>query len=266
MLPNWFTAFLVALRKLWSARLVAMCLLAGCSAGPPAAQVYRCEVINTFPHDRGAFTQGLDYFEGQLYEGTGLNGRSTIRRVELATGKVLQQAALPWEYFGEGITLWQGKLIQLTWKSKIGFLYDRESFRLLSSFAYPTEGWGLTHDDTRLIMSDGSATLYFRDPETLAETGRLRVTDRGMPVSNLNELEFIRGEIWANIWRQDRIARISPASGQVLSWVDLSGLLPLGDRLWAGELNGIAYDAKADRIFITGKRWPKLFEIRVLPK
>ena len=264
VLSDWFVASVLVLRSLGFARLGTLCLLAGCSvAQPPPAKVYRCEVVNTFPHDTNAFTQGLAYCDGELYEGTGLNGRSSIRRVELATGTVLQQHDLPWRYFGEGITLWGDRLIQLTWTSRTGFIYDRRSFRLLSSFSYPTEGWGLTHDDTRLIMSDGSATLYFREPDTFAETGRIRVTDGGAPVSNLNALEFIRGEIWANVWQQYRIARISPASGQVLSWIDISGLLSPLDRLLAGLPNGIAYDAKTDRIFVTGKRWPKVFEIRV---
>ncbi len=266
MRTDQFVALNSPLRRWSVARLSALCLLAGCSAAqPPSANVYRCEVVNTFPHDTNAFTQGLAYWEGELYEGTGLNGRSSIRRVELATGKVLQQHDLPWEYFGEGITLWGDKLIQLTWTSGIAFVYDRRSFRLLSSFSYPTDGWGLTHDDTRLIMSDGSATLYFREPNTFAETGRIRVTDGGAAVSNLNELEFIRGEIWANVWGQYRIARISPVSGRVLSWIDISGLMSPLDRLLAGSPNGIAYDATNDRVFVTGKRWPKVFEIRVRP-
>ncbi|WP_295456379.1 glutaminyl-peptide cyclotransferase [uncultured Thiodictyon sp.] len=264
MLFDWFLAPVSTLRSLGFARLGALCLLAGCSAAqPPLAECYRCEVVNSFPHDTNAFTQGLAYCDGELYEGMGLNGRSSIRRVELATGTVLQQHDLPWRYFGEGITLWGDKLIQLTWTARTGFIYDRRSFRLLSSFSYPTDGWGLTHDDTRLVMSDGSATLYFREPDTFAETGRIRVTDGGAPVSNLNALEFIRGEIWASVWQQYRIARISPASGQVLSWIDISGLLSPLDRLLAGSPNGIAYDDKTDRIFVTGKRWPKVFEIRV---
>jgi len=239
-------------------------LLAGCSAArPPAAEIYPCEVVSAFPHDTNAFTQGLAYCEGQLYEGTGLNGRSSIRRVELATGRVLQQYDLPWKYFGEGITLWGDKLIQLTWTSGTGFLYDRRSFRLLSSFSYPTAGWGLTHDGTRLIMSDGSATLSLLEPDTFAQTGCIRVTDGGAAVSNLNELEFIRGEIWANVWGEYRIARICAASGRVLSWIDISCLMSPLDRLLAGSPNGIACDAENDRIFITGKRWPRVFEIGV---
>jgi len=245
------------------AGLGVLCLLAGgCVVQPPRAKVYRCQVVNTFPHDTNAFTQGLACDDGELYEGTGLNGRSWIRRVELTTGTVLRQHNLPWKYFGEGITLWKDTLIQLTWTSGTAFVYDRRSFCQRSSISYSTAGWGLTHDGTRLIMSDGSATLYFRRPDTFEEIGRIRVTDGGVPVSHLNELEFIRGEIWANIWGRYRIARISPASGRVLAWIDISGLLSPLDRLRAGSPNGIAYDAKTDRIFITGKRWPKVFEIR----
>jgi len=264
--PDRFFASCPALRSLGFVGLGALCLLAGCcTAQPSSASICRCEVVNTFPHDTNAFTQGFACCDGELYEGTGLNGHSSIRRVELATGRVLQQHDLPRSYFGEGITLWGDELIQLTWTSRTGFIYDRRSFRLRSRFSYPTEGWGVTHDDTRLIMSDGSATLYFRESDTFAETGRILVTDGGAPVTNLNELEFIRGEIWANVWRQYRIARISPASGQVLSWIDISGLLSPLDRVLAGSPNGIAYDATSDRIFVTGKRWPKVFEIRVLP-
>lgn len=244
---------------------IALCLLTGCvTATSPSAPVYRCEVVATFPHDTSAFTQGLEFNNGELYEGTGLNGQSSIRRVQLETGTVVQQRELPWQYFGEGITLWDDQLIQLTWTSQTAFRYDRQNFQLLSRVSYPTPGWGLTHDDIHLIMSDGSDTLYFRDPDTFAETRRIRVMDGDTPISHLNELEFIHGEIWANIWRQYRIARISPDSGEVLSWIDISNLMLPLDRLLAGSPNGIAYDAHNDRIFITGKRWPKLFEIRVI--
>jgi glutamine cyclotransferase len=258
------TSLLSVPRNRSLAPLGALVLLAGCSAArPPAAKVDSCEVVNTFPHDPNAFTQGLAYHDGELYEGTGLNGSSCIRRVELATGRVLQQYELPWKYFGEGITIWHDRLIQLTWTSRTAFVYDRRSFRLLSSAGYPTHGWGLTHDGTRLVMSDGSDSLYFREPDTFAELRRVRVTDGGAPVFELNELEFIRGEVWANVWRQYRIARISPGSGRVLSWIDISSLLPPIDRLLADSPNGIAYDARGGRIFVTGKRWSKLFEIRV---
>ncbi len=247
--------------------LSAACLVVGCSAARNSgAKTCRCEITNVYPHDRDAFTQGLVFCEGDLFEGTGLNGCSSIRRVDLLTGKVLQKYDLPSKYFGEGITIWGEYLIQLTWTSKTGFIYDRRSFSLRSTVSYPTAGWGLTHDGARFIVSDGSDTLYFRDANTFAEIGRIKVTDGGAPVTELNELEFIRGEIWANIWRQYRIARISPTSGQVLSWIDISGLVASLDRLLVGSPNGIAYDATGDRIFVTGKRWPKLFEIRLPPE
>jgi glutamine cyclotransferase len=246
--------------------LGAVCLAQSPAIAPPSkAKTYRCEIVNSFPHDSTAFTQGLTFIDGELYEGTGLNGHSSIRRVELGTGKVLQRCDLPQKYFGEGITIWEDKLVQLTWKSKTGFIYDRRTFVMRSSFSYPTSGWGLTHDDKRFIMSDGSDTIYFRDPETFAETGRVRVSDGSVAVTELNELEFVHGEIWANIWGKYRIARISPDSGQVLSWIDISNLMPALDRLLVGSPNGIAYDVAGDRIFVTGKRWPRLFEIRLPP-
>jgi glutamine cyclotransferase len=220
-------------------------------------------IVHTYPHDPDAFTQGLVYDNGYLYEGTGLDGRSSLRKVELSTGKVLQHIELPAGYFGEGIVLWKDKVIQLTWKSKIGFVYDRDTFRQLRTFTYSREGWGITHDGKRLIMSDGSSSLFFWDPETLKETGHLDVDDKGRPVSNLNELEYIRGEIYANIWQTDRIARISPTTGHVLGWIELPGLLTDRERSQSDVLNGIAYDAKSRRLFVTGKLWPKLFEIQV---
>ena len=190
-------------------------------------------------------------------------GRSSIRKVELSTGKVLQKVDLPPPYFGEGIVLWKDKIIQLTWQTRIGFVYDRETMRQIRSFTYGVEGWGLTHDGRRLIESDGTATLHFWDPETFKEIGRLEVKDRGVPVPNLNELEYVRGEIYANIWQTERIARISPATGAVLGWIDLQGLLSDAERARTDVLNGIAYDAKGNRLFVTGKEWPKLFEIQI---
>lgn len=220
-------------------------------------------VVHTYPHDPDAFTQGLIFDNGFLYEGTGLDGRSSLRKVELSTGKVLQRLDLPHGYFGEGIVLWKDKLIQLTWQSKIGFVYDRATFKQLRTFTYSREGWGITQDGKRLIMSDGSSSLFFWDPETFAETGELKVVDeKGRRVSNLNELEYVRGEIYANIWQTDRIARISPATGRVLGWIDLSGLLTERERTQSDVLNGIAYDPKGHRLFVTGKNWPKLFEIQ----
>ena len=220
---------------------------------------YAVRIVNTYPHNQDAFTQGLVYQEGLLYEGTGLRGHSTLREVDLATGDVIQSLALDPELFGEGVTLFNGRIFQLTLTSGIGFIYDAESFSKLGEFSYTPEGWGLTHDGRQLIMSDGSAVLRFLDAETLEATGRIEVTDRGQPVQWLNELEYVEGEIYANIWQSDLIARISPDSGEVLGWIDLSDLLTEEDQ--AGILNGIAYDSRTGRLFVTGKNWPKLFEI-----
>ena len=225
-------------------------------------QTYR--IVNAFPHDTGAFTQGLVYADGVLYEGTGLHGQSSLRCVELESGVVLKRRELPRQFFGEGVTVWQDRIVQLTWRSKVGFVYDRRSFELVEEFNYSTEGWGLTHDGRRLIMSDGTSTLYFLDPESFAETGRVSVRDDEGPVVRLNELEYVEGEIYANIWRTDRIARIDPASGRVLGWIDLQGLLTAEEGGGPADvLNGIAYDLQNERLFVTGKRWPKLFEIEL---
>jgi glutaminyl-peptide cyclotransferase len=223
-------------------------------------------VVNVFPHDRRAFTQGLQYVDGVLFEGTGQNGQSGIRRVKLETGEVLQHQPLDAKYFGEGITVWRDTIVQLTWQSEIGFVYDKSSFKQTRSFNYTGEGWGLTNDGARLIMSDGSAVLRFLDPSTLKETGRMTVKENGVPVRNLNELEFVKGEILANIWQTSRIARIAPKTGEVVGWIELAGLLDPRDAIGTDVLNGIAYDAKGDRLFVTGKWWPKLFEIKVVQK
>jgi glutaminyl-peptide cyclotransferase len=224
------------------------------------------EVVHTYPHDRTAFTQGLIYLNGFLYEGTGLNGYSSIRKVKFETGQVVQKSDLPFQYFGEGITDWQNSLLQLTWKSEVGFIYDRATLSQRRTFTYSGEGWGLTHDDKRLILSDGSSVLKFLDPQTLKEIGRITVRDGNTPVMNLNELEYVRGEIFANVWQTDRIARISPSDGRVLGWIELSGLLKDSDRKTPVDvLNGIAYDAVRDRLFVTGKLWPWVFEIRLKP-
>ncbi len=223
---------------------------------------YGFQVVNTYPHDQDAFTQGLVYQEGLLYESTGLRGHSTLREVDLATGDVIQSLALDSELFGEGVTLFDGRIFQLTLTSGIGFIYDPDTFSKLGEFSYTPEGWGLTHDGRQLIMSDGSAELRFLDAETLEGTGRIEVTDRGQPVRWLNELEYVEGEIYANIWQSDLIARISPESGEVLGWIDLSDLLTGEDQ--AGILNGIAYDSRTGRLFVTGKNWPKLFEIALV--
>lgn len=224
------------------------------------------EVVRSYPHNPNAFTQGLLFRDGQLYESTGLEGRSSVLLVRLETGVAQQEEALPAQYFGEGIVDWEDKIIQLTWRHGVGFVRDRKTLALLSTFRYPGEGWALTRDAKRLIMSDGTQQLRFLDPATLKETGRLNVTEQGRPVERLNELEYIKGEIWANIWQSDEIVRIDPKSGRVTGRIDLSGLLKPEEAARADVLNGIAYDAKADRIFVTGKLWPRLFEIRLKPK
>jgi glutamine cyclotransferase len=231
-----------------------------------AIPIYTYTVLNTYPHDPEAFTQGLIWKGGLLYEGTGLRGRSSLRKVELETGEIVQLYELPPQYFGEGITIFGDRIYQLTWQSRIGFVYDKDSFELLGEFQYSTEGWGITHDGERLIMSDGSATLHFLDPETLEEIGQVQVYDDSGPVIRLNELEYVEGEVYANIWQTDRVARIDPGTGRVTGWIDLSGLLGPEDYSPPVDvLNGIAYDAATDRLFVTGKLWPKLFEIAILP-
>lgn len=232
-----------------------------------APRRYTYEIVKVFPHDPQAFTQGLLFDEGVLYEGTGLYGRSSIRRVELESGAVLAAVSLPEQFFGEGITIVDDTLYQLTWREQTGFVYDKTTLEPTQQFSYPTEGWGITFDGTRLIMSDGSARLYFWDPVTLTALGTLDVYDDTGPVTQLNELEAIEGEIFANIWQTDRIARIDPNTGAVVGWIDLSGLLPSDDRTPSTDvLNGIAYLPAGKRLFVTGKLWPKLFEIRLIPQ
>lgn len=229
-----------------------------------AADGYR--IVNVYPHDSHAFTQGLVMVDGHLYESTGLNGRSSLRMVDLKTGQVQQKVDLPQQYFGEGLAQWGSTLVQLKWQNHVAFVYDRFSFRQLRTIPYPWEGWGLAEDGKSLILSDGSAKLRFLDPDTFKERREIEVKDRGTPVDKLNELEYIHGEIYANIWYSDRIARISPVTGQVLGWIDLKGLLSPAEHTDPDAvLNGIAYDAAHDRLFVTGKLWPKLFEIKVVP-
>lgn len=226
---------------------------------------YGYQVVHTYPHDRNAFTQGLIYRDGFLYEGTGLNGRSTLRKVRLETGEVLEQRALANRYFGEGITDWGRTLLQLTWQSQIGFVYDLGTFSVTRTFSYEGQGWGLTHDVSTLILSDGTSQLRFFDPSTFEQIGSYTVRDGSTPVANLNELEYVRGEIYANVWQTDRVVRIALSTGQVIGWVDLTGLLTESDKTAPFDvLNGIAYDAQADRLFVTGKLWPKLFEITLV--
>jgi len=229
-----------------------------------AAPVYGYRVVNSFPHDVGAFTQGLVYRSGFLYESTGLRGQSTLRQVELETGVVRQQRNIDPTYFAEGLTEWKGRLVQLTWQSHTAFVYDLNTFDPLGSLLYVGEGWGLTHDGQALILSDGTAVLRFLKPDGFRETKRIQVTDRGVPVTALNELEYVRDRIYANVWRSDRIAQISPASGNVVAWIDLRGILPPTFRRDVeAVLNGIAYDDETGRLFVTGKLWPLLFEIEI---
>jgi glutamine cyclotransferase len=229
------------------------------------ARVDSYRVVATYPHDTGAFTQGLEYIDGRFYEGTGLNGQSSIRVVTPATGAVVKKQPIDYMYFGEGITVFGGKLYELTWQNATAFVYDAKTFQRIGEFHYSGEGWGLTHDAAQLIMSDGTPSLRFLDPATFKELGRVYVRDGSRPVPELNELEYIEGEVWANVWRTNLIARINPQTGQVNSFVDMSGLLKPSEEQGVDVLNGIAYDAKGKRVFVTGKKWPKLFEIQVVP-
>ncbi|MGD0986535.1 MAG: glutaminyl-peptide cyclotransferase [Candidatus Sulfotelmatobacter sp.] len=228
---------------------------------------YTFKILHAFPHDPEAFTQGLEYHGGFLYESTGLKGRSSLRKVRLETGEVLQRTDLPSQFFGEGITLFKNEVVQLTWQSHVGFVYELSDFRQLRQFSYPGEGWGLANDGREIFMSDGTSEIRVLDPATLTEKRRFTVHEGSNRIKELNELEFVEGELYANIWQTDRIARISPQDGEVLGWIDLTGLLSPVYRLDEGAvLNGIAYDAKRKRLFVTGKLWPNVFEIQVAPK
>ena len=270
----------------WRIGLAALFLLAGCDAvvdmhreaadglHPPATLLYQTaapvmtyRLIAAFPHDEDAFTQGLAVDRDTLFEGTGLHGASSLRRVGLATGTVQHQVDLPRSLFGEGIAIVEDRIVQLTWQEGIAFVYDRATFAVLDTFFYDHKGWGLTYDGERLIVSDGTSTLRFRDSETFELVDQVTVRDGGTPVRRLNELEYIEGEVWANVWKTDRIARIDPATGEVTAWIDLSGLLTPQEEAGLGSeavLNGIAYDAARDRLFVTGKLWPWVFEIDVV--
>lgn len=228
-------------------------------------------IVAEYPHDSGAFCQGLIFVDGKLYESTGQYQRSTLRQVDLTTGRIEKQMNLAPNCFGEGLTAWNDQLIQLTWREGVAFVYDRQTLRFIESFKFTPEGWGLTNDGKHLILSDGTSELRRIDPQTRRVVGKIKVRDsNGRPVARLNELEFVDGEIWANVWQTERIVRISPESGLVIGWVDLTGLMP-GRRTVSTDpnergvdvLNGIAYDAQSGRLFVTGKNWPKLFEIRV---
>jgi len=255
-------------------RLLLSCVillhLTGCdrNASPDARAsqipIYTYDVVNVWPHDRAAFTEGLVFSDGVLWESTGLNGQSTLRKVDLKTGKVLKQVAVPPQYFAEGLTALNGRLFQLTWQNQKGFVYDLESFQLQRDFTYQGEGWGLTTDGHWLIMSDGTDQIRFLDPDTFEEKQRITVLANGQPVTRLNELEYIKGEIYANVWTTPYVVRINPATGKVVGVIDFTGLLAAQDRDQNTDvLNGIAYDPKGDRLFVTGKRWPKLFEVRL---
>ncbi len=247
---------------------LAVGLLAAMAARQPApapsagAPIWRHEVVRSFPHDPGAFTQGLLFRDGFLYESTGRNGESSLRKVEIETGKVVQRLGVGRQYFAEGLAAWGSQLVQLTWDTNIGFVYDRATFKQVRTFTYRGEGWGLADDGSRLVMSDGTPALRFLNPETFAELGRVRVLDGPTAVDDLNELEVVKGEIFANVWLTDRIAVIAPATGKVIAWLDLKGLMP-AQADGNAVLNGIAYDAARDRLFVTGKLWPRMFEIRV---
>jgi glutaminyl-peptide cyclotransferase len=230
--------------------------------GKPARYQYR--VVRSFPHDTRAFTQGLVYADGFFYEGTGLHGMSSVRKVEVASGRILKEIRLESSYFGEGITIFGDRIVEITWQSHVGFVYDKKTFLLLKRFTYPHEGWGITHDGKRLIMSDGTDVLHFLDPNDFRETAAIRVFDGQGPVGGLNELEYVRGAIYANVWPTDRIVVINPGTGRVIAWIDLKGLLAKEDSAGADVLNGIAYDARGDRLFVTGKLWPKVFELKII--
>ncbi|HVF44614.1 MAG TPA: glutaminyl-peptide cyclotransferase [Pyrinomonadaceae bacterium] len=234
------------------------------TAGVP---VYGYEVVSAYPHDAQAFTQGLVFEGGQFLESTGLERHSTLRRVELQTGKVLQKVDVPGYFFAEGMTLFGGKVYQLTWRGMKGFIYDPKTFEKTGEFKYEGEGWGLTHDADSLILSDGTDEIRFLDPSTYAVKRSISVTDAGRPVEEINELEYVKGEIYANIWHENRVARIDPRDGRVAGWIDLSGLLKPGEVTdKEAVLNGIAYDEQGDRLFVTGKLWPKVFEIKLRQK
>lgn len=233
-----------------------------------ATPVYGYKIITAYPHDTNSFTQGLIYKDNFLYESTGGYGKSSLRRIDLSSGQLSGFHRLPPQLFGEGIDCYENKIIQLTWKSKIGFIYDKNTFKSLGTFEYATQGWGVTNDGEKVIMSDGSSTLYFLEPNLFTEIGRIHVYDTSGPVSNLNELEYVHGEIYANIWKTDKIARIDPDTGRITGWIDLTGLLGKTNpkKPKAGVLNGIAYDLENNRLFVTGKLWPRLFEIKLIPR
>ena len=260
-------------RSLLVAAAIAVC---GCGPATQASGVpeYTYQIVKAYPHDRTAFTEGLVYHDGFLYESTGMTDQSSLRKVKIETGEVVQRRDLPGEYFGEGMIIWKDRILMMTYKTEIGFIYDLATLAPKGEFRYKGQGWAFTTDGRQLYMDgtrdvnaeNGDPEIRTWDPETLKETGAVRVTDEGRPVPNVNELEWVKGEIFANIWQTDRIARIDPKTGKVVGWIDLTGLLTPAERAGADVLNGIAYDAKGDRLFVTGKYWPKLFEIKLIKK
>jgi len=256
------TVYLRYVHKVCAAAALLVAMLVGVAQGAPV-QGYK--VVATYPHSTSSYTEGFFYLDGLFYEGTGMVGRSAVMAIDPATGAVRQKHDLPAPYFGEGIVNWGANIYEWTWESHVCFVYDRFSMRLLKQFSYTGEGWGMTRTQTELITSDGTATLRFRNPATFKEKRHIVVTDEGKKIDRLNELEYIRGEIFANVWHEDRIARISPKDGHVIAWIDMSGLLPRSEMVdEESVLNGIAYDAQHDRIFVTGKQWPKIFEIKIV--
>lgn len=235
-------------------------------AAPRDTPVHGYRIVKTFPHDRSAFTQGLIYRDGMFYESTGLNEQSTLRKVAVDTGEVLQRLAVPDEYFAEGLSDWDNTLVQLTWTTGVAFVYDRTSFRRLRQHTYTGEGWGLTRTDTHLVMSDGTPTIRLIDPATFAVTSRVQAHDESGPISALNELEMVKGTLLANVWMTERIAMIELTTGRITGWLDLRGLLPAAERDRVDVMNGIAYDAAGDRLFVTGKWWPHVYQIEVVPR
>jgi glutaminyl-peptide cyclotransferase len=266
---TYMTDYVVSVLRQLASPLIAVCLFTSCSSGSAkrvggAAPKYSYEVVHVYPHDPEAFTQGLTFRDGKLLESTGQEGRSSLRSVDLDSGQVLKKVDVAPQYFAEGITVMNGKVYQLTWQHHIGFIYNYQTFERIGQFSYEGEGWGLTNDGRSLILSDGSNRLRFLDPDTFRVTRTIAVTDAGKPVNQLNELEYIQGEIFANIWHDQRIVSINPQTGAVTSWIDCSGLISQGETPdQEAVLNGIAFDQNSGRLFVTGKLWPKLFEIKI---
>jgi glutamine cyclotransferase len=264
-LSRFSSLFRAFLRRASALRILVLASFVLSTAGALAAPVFGYKVVAKFPHSTESYTEGFFYLNGMFYEGTGLKGHSEVLVTQPETGKVLQRLELPAQYFGEGIVDWGPNLYEWTWQTHIGFVYDRFSLHKIREFTYDGEGWGMTRTPKQIITSDGTSTLRFRDPATFQEVRHIVVRDGKLPVEQLNELEYIKGEIYANVWHSDRIARISPQDGHVIAWIDLTGILPDDQRVNAESvLNGIAYDAQHDRLFVTGKQWPAIFEIKIL--